>query len=186
MRQGLIAAALAALAACAEAPAPAPTEASRETAARVAAVVQEVDQSTRQVLLRGEDGRLLSIIAGPEVRNLAQLEPGDRVAAYYIESMAARMATAGDLEQTVTTQVAERAPVGSRPGAAAATVVTSVVTFGSYDPATNVVTFTGPTGVPHSLVVPPELREFVAARRAGDRIAVEYTEAVAIGIEETA
>jgi hypothetical protein len=186
MGQGLIVAALAALAACAEPAPPAPTEASRESAIRVAGVVQEVDQTTRQVLIRGESGRLLSVTAGPEVRNLAQLAPGDRVAAYFVESMAARMATAGDLEQTVTTQVAERAPVGARPGAAAATVVTSVVTFGSYDPATNVVTFTGPTGVPHSLVVPPELRDFVAARQAGEKIAVEYTEAVAIGIEETA
>jgi predicted thioesterase len=183
-RTWIAAAALSALAACAEAPAPGPTEAAQETTLTTSAVVQTVDQTSRQVLLRADDGRMLSIVAGPEVRNLAQLAPGDRVTAVFIESVAARMATEGDLQQTVVTQASNRAPLGARPGAAAASVVTSVVRFDAFDPATGVVSFTGPTGVPHSMVAPAELRDFVAARKPGDLVAVEYSEAVAIGIEE--
>jgi hypothetical protein len=171
------------LAACAEAPAP--TEAASETAVRTSAVVQEVDQTTRQVLLRGDDGRMLSIVAGPEIRNLPQLTPGDRVTAVYVESVAARIAEPADARETVTTTVAERAAEGQKPGAAAAQVLTSVVTIVGFDPASNIATFTGPTGAPHSVVVPPDMRAFAAGLRPGDQVAIEYTEAVAIGIEET-
>jgi hypothetical protein len=182
--RGFTAAAAAAflLAACASEPAP--TAATSETAVRASAVVQEVDQTTRQVLLLGDDGRLLSLVAGPEIRNLPQLAPGDRVTAVYVESVAARMAEPADARETVTTTVAERAPVGERPGAAAAQVLTSVVTIVGFDPATNIATFTGPTGAPHSVVVPPDMRAFAAGLSPGDQVAIEYTEAVAIGIEE--
>lgn len=43
------------------------------------AMVESVDQTQRSVLLRGEHGELDTIIAGPEVRNLAQVRAGDRV-----------------------------------------------------------------------------------------------------------
>ena len=43
------------------------------------AVVESVDQKSRTVLLRDDHGDLETIIASPEVRNLAQVHPGDHV-----------------------------------------------------------------------------------------------------------
>ncbi len=80
---------VATLAACETPPEPA----SRELTLETTAVVQTIDMETRQVLLRTENGRMLTIIAGPEVRNLDQVEPGDRVKATYYESVAVQMAT---------------------------------------------------------------------------------------------
>lgn len=46
---------------------------------QVTATVSAVDQETRKVTLTNEDGSTQSFIAGPEVRNLAQVEVGDEL-----------------------------------------------------------------------------------------------------------
>ena len=57
-----------------------------------------------------------------------------------------------------------------------------MVTIISYDPGTNVVSFTTPDGLSHSLVVKPEMREFAGALKPGDSVDVVYTRALAIGV----
>jgi hypothetical protein len=49
------------------------------------AIVESVGQTQRSVLLRGPNGALLILEVGPEVRNLAQVNPGDRVVVHYRE-----------------------------------------------------------------------------------------------------
>ena len=186
MRPGTMAAGAALLTmlwGCAE---PAPQTAAFEDSGQIRATVQTVDRTTRQVLLRTEDDRLLTVTAGPEVRNFAQIEPGDEVVAAFAESITARMAAPDEVAVTRTGVAGERAPVGARPGAAAGVSIQSIVEWVSYDPRSAIATFTGPTGIIHSVVVPEDMRAFAAARRAGDRVAVDYTTAVAVGIEEVA
>jgi hypothetical protein len=62
-----------------EAPPSAPQSAQREAMLDTRAVVEKVDQNTREVRLRTADGRDLTVVAGPEVRNLAQVSAGDTV-----------------------------------------------------------------------------------------------------------
>ncbi|HET6981162.1 MAG TPA: hypothetical protein VFI53_03430, partial [Myxococcaceae bacterium] len=52
------------------------------------AVVQAIDLNTREVTLRGEDGRVFTFVAGDQVKNLAQVRVGDTVKATYTESIA--------------------------------------------------------------------------------------------------
>jgi len=170
---------VATLAACATPPEPA----SRVRTLETTAVVQTIDMETRQVLLKTEDGRMLTIVAGPEVRNLDQVEPGDRVKAVYYESVAVQMA-AEHASGTKAAAAVARAPEGAKPGAAAGVSVRAIVTMISYDPDTNVVSFTTPDGRLHSLVVKPEMRDFARALKPGDRVDVVYTEALAIGVTE--
>ncbi len=66
-------ASVATLAACATQPEPA----SRSQILETTAVVESIDLENRHVLLKTEDGRMLTIVAGPEVINLDQVEPGD-------------------------------------------------------------------------------------------------------------
>ena len=80
---------VATLAACETPPEPA----SRELTLETTAVVEAINMETRHILLKTEDGRRLTIVAGPEVRNLDQVEPGDRIKASYYESVAVQMAT---------------------------------------------------------------------------------------------
>jgi hypothetical protein len=163
--------------------APPPEPAARELTLEVTAVVESIDLKTRHIVLKTDDGRTLTIVAGPEARNLDQLEPGDRVKAVYYESVAVQMA-ADQASGSQTSSAAVRAPKGEKPGGAVGATVRTVVTMISYDSSTNIVTFTTPDGLSHSLVVKPEMREFAGALNPGDRVEIVYTEAFAIGVIE--
>ncbi len=164
---------------------PATQSAQRESVLETTAVVEKVDQETREVELRATDGQLVTVVAGPEVRNLAQLAAGDVVRLTYYESVALRMADAAEGGPATAAVVAGRAPEGDRPAGMVGAAVNLVVTMVSYDPATAVATFTTPEGRTESVVVHPAMRAFAAARKPGDRVAVELTNAVAVSIVET-
>ena len=169
-----------------ETPPAAPQSAQRELVRDTRAVVVKVDQNSREVRLRRTDGRELTVVAGPEVRNLAQVSAGDTVRVTYYESVAARMAEPGAGGPATTSVVTSRAPEGGRPAGLIGATVDTVVEFVAYDPATGVVTFKTPEGVTERVVVNPSMRGFAAARRPGERVAVQLTSAVAASIVETA
>ena len=60
-----------------------------------------------------------------------------------------------------------------------------VVTMVRSNPATAVATFTTPEGETESVVVSPPMRAFAAARKPGDRVAVELSSGIAMSIVET-
>jgi hypothetical protein len=168
-----------------EAPPAAPQTAQRASVLETGAVVETVDQETRELRLRTTDGEELTVVAGPAVRNLAQVSPGDKVRLSYYESVAARMAEPGAGGPATTAVVTGRAPVGGKPAGVVGAAVDMVVEFLAYDPATGVVTFRTPEGATEEVVVDPAMREFAAARRPGDRVAVLLSRAVAASIVET-
>src|ERR1700722_6477614 len=53
------------------------------TTFQATATVETVDAKTRQILLKRDDGKFVTLVAGPDVRNFAQIKPGDRVYARY-------------------------------------------------------------------------------------------------------
>lgn len=184
IRRSLLVLAAALTAACTSGT-PAPESAARQETITRTARVQTVDQETRQVLLRMDNDEMLSLVAGPEVRNLPQLEPGDVVVFQFYESVAVRMADSASGEPTGAV-VAERAPEGAKPGGGVGASVNMVVEFLSYDPAAHVATFRTPDGTVAAADVRPEMRAFAAARKPGDRIDLTITQAVAVSIEERA
>ena len=68
---------------------------------RLTATAETVDTTTREVLLRGEGSNLVIVRAGPEVRNLAQAQPGDRVVLDYQEAIAGEIVRPGDARPPV-------------------------------------------------------------------------------------
>jgi hypothetical protein len=90
--------AIAAPAARAQTAAPPPGVAMGELT-KLTATVETTDMTTREVLLRGEGGRLATVVAGPEVRNLGQVRPGDRVVMEYQEAIAAEIVRPGDTQR---------------------------------------------------------------------------------------
>lgn len=150
------------------------------------ATVDSVDMATRQVRLRADDGEVLSVTAGPEVRNLAQLEAGDVVEFNFFESVAVSMAEPGDAGDQGTMVLAGRADEGERPGGFAIEATDLVVTLVSYDDRNFMATLRTEDGQTRRVTVPPELRSFAAARAPGSRVVISLTEAMAVSIVETA
>src|SRR3954447_5791328 len=147
---------------------PAPAGVART--ATLAATVESVDQASRQTVLRGEDGRLVTLELSPEVRNLRQVKPGDRVTVTYEQSLAAAISTPGDTRPPLEgATVTGRAKPGERPGGAAGRLVRARVTVDAASASGDSVTFTGPRG--RQVVVPVAdagMQEFVRGLKPGD------------------
>ena len=167
-----------------ETPSAAPQSAQREAMVNTRAVIEHVDQGTRVVRVRMMDGTELNIVAGPQVRNLAQISAGDIVRVSYYESVIAQMAAPDADEPTTTSVVTTRSPEGTTPGSLVRTTTDMVVEFIAYDPATGIVTFKTPEGATQTVEVDPAMRDFAAARRPGERVALRITDAIAASIVE--
>ena len=171
-----------ALGACQRPAPPPPTDVAHTK--QLVATVETVDISTRQVLLRTPDGAHATVVAGPEVRNLAQLRAGDRVTVTYQEAVAVQMAQPGTTPLNAAALVTQRAAPGQLPGGAVSGVITARVTVVSVAPDGTSVIFTGPSGVSHTAdVSDPRMQSFVQRLKPGDQVDVGYVNEVAVSVE---
>ena len=146
--------------------------------------VQTVDYGNRMVTLMGDEGPVI-VFAGPEVRNLDQVRPGDRVRVQYREAIAAQLVKPGTgvpgVQSAVTTA---RALPGERPFAASAEQTRMTVKVYDVDTISNIVEVTGPGGYNRRVkVMDPKAREFIRGLKPGDQVEVTITEAAAISVE---
>jgi len=181
---GLLAAAL--VAGCASLNSGARETTSKETLITTSATVAAVDQETRLVTLTDNaDGTRFQVVAGPEVRNLPQLEAGDQVRLDYYSATTVSMAAPSDSGAEINAVAAGSAPEGTKPGALAVTTRSLVLTLVSYDSTSGLATFRSPDGLTRRTVVQPEFRGFASGLQRGARVAVTMTDAVAVTITET-
>lgn len=147
---------------------------------KVTATITAIDAATRSVTVKGPKGREVTFVAGPEVRNFAQLKVGDQVEAQYVESLAIELKKGGGMAVGATEQsAATRAKEGGTPGAAGARQVTLVGDVIELDPATQTVTVRGKERTVDLKIRDPEQFKLVAK---GDQIQATYTEAVGLSV----
>ena len=146
--------------------------------------VQSIDYATRMVTLTGDGGTVV-VHAGPEVRNLDQVRPGDRVRVQYREAIAAQLVKPGTgVAGVESAAVAARALPGDRPFAATAQQTRMTVKVYDVDTIANVVEVTGPSGYNRRVrVMDPKAREFIRGLKPGDQVEVTITEAAAISVQ---
>ena len=192
----LLAAALVATAAVAQdkkapaAPAAAPAApAAKEAAvvgetAKITATVEAIDQKTREVTLKGPKGDKMAFVAGPEVKNLAQVNKGDEVVIEYAQALAISLkkSTKTAVSRTIVEGGKAAAP-GQKPGMVAGRQVNITAKIDAIDTAKNVVTL---TGVEHTVDLkvkdPAVLKNF----KVGDFVDAVYGEAIAINVQKPA
>ncbi len=181
---------VAALAAgCASPEAPTRAEISEEIV--LESTVQAVDAETREITLQRQDGTKVVMVAGPEVRNFAQIAVGDKVRARYRVSLTAQRLKPDDVAPEPTAGIAVGvAEKGSKPGIGIGAGVELTVTVQSVDKKQHIVVFTGPAGEGpagelHSVRAQrDEGRRFISGLKVGDRVKLVYTEAIALTVEE--
>lgn len=157
-----------------------------ENAQMLSATVESIDQTTRELTLKGENGRTETVKVAPDVRNLAQVRPGDKVVVRYYEGLAAQIRKKGDAPPTNVAEsaVAARAPEGSRPAGLVGETVNSTVVIEAVDRSANTVTFKNEDGTAHTVAVKkPEARKFIAGLKKGDEVDITYTQALAVSVE---
>ncbi|MBI1283080.1 MAG: hypothetical protein GC183_01935 [Thiobacillus sp.] len=150
----------------------------------ISARVTAIDLATRTVTLVGPEGKELVVEAGEKVRNLDQVQVGDKVTVDYYEGLLAQINAPGAPSNEVSMMdAAVRAAKGERPGGGVASSVTATVTIMFIDNLRHVVQIKGPTG--HTTVLQvkrPEFREMLRNLKVGDTVNLTYFEAVAVSV----
>jgi len=147
----------------------------------VTATVTKIDQATREVTLKPDDGDEFSFVASDEVKNLGQVKVGDRVTVTYAEALAYEVKKGGEVASPTTVIAGKSADPGTKPAGAIARQTTATVAIVAIDPKAPSVTFRGPAGNTKTIkVMHPEKLQGV---QVGDTVEITYTEALAIKLE---
>jgi hypothetical protein len=146
------------------------------------ATVTAIDQATRIVTLKAENGKELTTKVSDEVRNLAQVKVGDVVVLTYKEALAVSL---GAGEATAEGAVAAgRAKPGELPAGFVGQTATVAAKVEAIDLTANTVTFKGPEGNTRTVPVKdPKNVEFLKKLKVGDTVTITYAEALAVSLQ---
>lgn len=150
--------------------------------ATVAAIstVQDIDQESRLVTLRHPDGTMDSFVAGPEVRNLAQVKQGDVVLMEYYEGFAVALGPQSDVRAKVATMTLSRAPEGEKPGAKLTETVEIVARVEEIDLEKRLAALSGPK---RTVVVKVADDVDLEKVKVGDEVMAVYRQSFAISVQ---
>lgn len=158
--------------------APIASVAAQESALLYDGEVTKIDTATRTVTLKNNDGET-SIVAGPEVKNFAEIKVGDRFDVVYELAVAielVKVKNPGATSEQVSTSTVT-APQGDKPGMITTNTVTATANIEAIDATKNVVSLKGPQGNIFKVKVQnPDLMKDIAVN---DQVKVVYTEAIA-------
>ena len=148
---------------------------------KITATITAIDKATRDVTLKGPQGNLVTVTAGPEVKNFDKLKVGDQVDLRYVEALTLELKKGGGLVVSRTVEAgAAGAKPGEMPAGAVGRQVTIVADVVAVDPAKQTVTLKGPKQSVDLRIQDPEQFKRIAK---GDQVEATYTQALAMAVE---
>jgi len=155
----------------------------RTRASTVTATVQAVDQGTRVVTLKRAHGKPFTFRAGDRVKNLAQVNVGDRVYVDYYESIEVYVSNpdGGSMNSGTSTSV-ETAKLGAKPGGYADQEETVEATVASIAKNKKSVTLKTPDG--QKTLIPVKNPDNLTGVHVGDRVTMITTMALGVSVKE--
>lgn len=150
---------------------------------KIQATVEAINPATREVTLKGPQGKEVTVTAGSRVRNLDKVHVGDKVVLSYYEGIAAQMSKGGQTaKEPAASTFAYRNQTG-KPGGGVGGSVTSTVTIEALDPANHTVAFRKPDGTIDVVTLKsPQMQSFAQTLKPGDKVDVTYTESIAVNL----
>lgn len=146
------------------------------------ATVEAVDPASRYVTLKGPEGNLVTVQAGPEVTNLDKVKKGDQVNVKYYQAMAVDVVAPGTETGTKTKRVT--AEPGMAPAGGVARQQTRKVEILSIDKYKKAIAFRDEQGRWREVHLDrPELEHYLTDLNEGDTVQVTFTEALAVSVE---
>jgi hypothetical protein len=143
-------------------------------------VVMAVNQKSRHVIVKGDNGHLHQFVVPASVPNLDKVAKGDSVNLAYVESIAIYVHDANAPAGAATANAVTIAPHGM-PAVSEIAVKEDKFTVTAIDQAKRELTVTGSMGNTRTVEVDPSVKEF-AKLKVGDVLIVRATEAVAVSI----
>ena len=145
--------------------------------------VQAVDQAARTVTILGDKGIVVTLDVPTTATRFDQVKVGDIVTVTYYDRVNARLKPAGEAAVDRIIEPTTTASPGALPGASRVRAHEATVTVTAWNPATRVVTFTGPKGQTYTRYVMETIDPaVVAGLKVGARADVTWTEAVTLQV----
>jgi len=166
--------------------APKPLSAERTILVTVTAKVEAIDQTKREVTLKGPLGNVVTFVVDERVKRLNEFKVGDEVTADYYVSLAGELRAPTKEEKKkplIVVAGAARAPKDASQAGGALRAFKVVATVEGLDLPTRSVTLKGPMG--NFVTVRAASVDNLKKLRLGETIVVTYTEALAISLQKT-
>jgi Cu/Ag efflux protein CusF len=148
---------------------------------KIVATITAIDKASRDVTLKGPQGNLVTVTAGPDVKNFDRLKVGDQVELAYVEALSLELKKGGKMVVGRTEQAGSAvAKPGTAPGGAVGRQVTVIAEVVSLDPAKQIVTLKGPQQTINLRIADPEQFRNIAK---GDKVEAKFMQALAVAVE---
>ena len=146
------------------------------------ATVTKIDAKDRWVSLKMDDGSMLDVQAGPEVKNFPQIKVGDHVSFTQDDTVTVEVVPAGQAAPTASSGSSMvTAPAGAKPMGIKVDTITVSGAVTAIDYGKRLVTVKGPQGGLHTFEVGPKAKNFHNVK-VGDVIVVTLKTARAIQV----
>jgi hypothetical protein len=146
--------------------------------------VEEVNKADRLITLKDADGDLVTVKAGPDVRNFDQIAKGDLVTVTYYQSTAVDVIAPGTRPKTEVGAGMARAEKGEKPAGMLVSQVRKTVKIISVDPYKKAISFRDESGWREVSMNRPELEHYLEELKDGDTVEVIFTEAIAVSVSK--
>jgi len=154
-----------------------------EHGAKITATVMSVDREDRSITIKDPDGNIHEIELTDDVKNFAEISPGDKIVTEIYSGLLMTLAEPGEeFTDKTSSQVAVSEP-GQKPQIINVEMVETLAQISAINRETREVTVTGPRGKSVTLVVPESIERFDTIK-VGDNVNARYIEAFAIAVEE--
>jgi hypothetical protein len=149
----------------------------------VTATVTKIDQKTRAITVKADDGQKYSFVADPAVQNFSQVKKGDVITVTYTEGLVYEVKKGGKAGADAAAG-AVAAPLGAKPAGVVAAKATVTVKITAIDPKAPSVTFATADGEKQTLKVKDPAK--LQGVNVGDTVEITYTEALALKVDPKA
>lgn len=145
--------------------------------------VTALDKNTRAVTILGAGGKVITVTAGPQVKNFNKIKVGDLVTLTYVSALALELKKGGGrLRERIESEQATAAKPGERPSGSVSRTVKVIADVTAVDAAAGTITLQGPQRSVDLVVKDKELLRDV---RVGDQIFATYEELTVVSITPT-
>ena len=159
----------------------APGKAAIAQTVKVSATITDIDKATRDVTLKGPQGNLMTVTAGPDVKNFDKLKVGDQVDLQYVEALTLELKKGGGMAVAAPRRRTRSAPRRARCRAVQwAARSSSLPTSSQWNPANQIVTLKGPNQTVDLRIADQEQFKRIAK---GDQVEAKFTQALAVAVE---
>ena len=149
--------------------------------------VDSIDKTTRRIVLTGPEGRSMSVVAGPDVRNFDQINVGDIVVVKHLQALAVDLIKSpgsDGIREIVQREGVMISKPGALPGAIAGRETIVIANVWAVDKKRQIVTLRGARDNLIDFKVKDPVK--LAAVQVGDQIELKYVAAVAVAVTRVA